>query len=421
MAKLAQNKKHTFQRMHKRLVVIGGGAAGFFAAINAAKTFKKGEVLILEKTAKLLSKVKISGGGRCNVTHACFDPKELSTNYPRGEKELMGPLHTFFTADIIEWFEQRGVPLKAEEDGRMFPVSDSSQSIIDCFLEEAQKENIDIWTKAEVKKLNRKDDQFELLLQDDQLISADFVIMAIGGHPNKQHYKFLEDLGHKCVPPIPSLFTFNLPKHASNALMGTVQTARVWIEDSKFEEFGPVLFTHWGMSGPAILKLSAKAATFLHGCNYDFRFKVAWTEEASNLILSMRRDAPRQKLGQTKVDGFTRRFWNYLLERSGISPHLNWADLNRMQMDRLAEVLEKDSYRARGKTTFKEEFVTCGGVVLEEIDMKRMESKLIPNLYFCGEVVNVDAYTGGFNFQAAWTTAWLAAQDILSKTMVSQV
>lgn len=404
--------------MHKRLVVVGGGASGFYAALNAASAFGPHDVLILEKSSDVLSKVKVSGGGRCNVTHACFEPKELSQNYPRGEKELIGPFHRYFTADVIEWFEERGVVLKVEDDGRMFPETDTSQTIIDCFLAEMKKYEIDLWTKASVDSITKKEDIFELILKGNQTLTADYVILAIGGHPKMQHYRLVQRLGHRCEDPIPSLFTFNLPKHASNALMGIVQNARVSIAEGNWEQSGPVLFTHWGMSGPAILKLSAMAARYLFEHNYEFQYAVEWMEEATAFIDQKRNENAVQSLERGRPDGYSKRFWHYLLERSELSPQLNWADLSRAQMQRLAAVLGEDKYHAKGKTTFKEEFVSCGGIVLDEIEMKRMESKKVSNLYCCGEVLDIDAFTGGFNFQAAWTTAWLAAQDIRKKALL---
>lgn len=397
--------------MHKKVVIIGGGAAGFFAALNLPEAIPGEEIQILEKSTKLLAKVKVSGGGRCNVTHACFEQKELSKSYPRGERELLGPFHRFYTSDTISWFDERGIELKVEKDGRMFPTSDSSQTIIDCFLNEAKERKVQIWQQSEVKTV-KAGAQFKIQLKSGQEISADHLIIASGGHSKKQHYSWVEDLGHTIKDPIPSLFTFNLPGHPSNQLMGLAQEATVRISDTKIEAYGPVLFTHWGMSGPAVLKLSARAAEYLNDCNYQFQFEVEWMPNAESYIQQQREQSSAKKVALVKPEAFSKRFWNYLLERVGITPDLNWADLNKEQLKDLEEAIERDLYQASGKTTFKEEFVSAGGVELKEIDMKRMESKLIPNLYFCGEVINVDGYTGGFNFQAAWTTAWLAAKAI---------
>ncbi|MEQ8910005.1 MAG: NAD(P)/FAD-dependent oxidoreductase [Vicingaceae bacterium] len=400
--------------MKKKVVVIGGGAAGFFAAINLAEQIEGKDILMLEKTNQVLTKVKVSGGGRCNVTHACFEPKELSTYYPRGEKELLGPFHRFYTADTIAWFSDRGIELKVEEDGRMFPLSNSSQTIINCFLEERERKQIDLWSKAEVIKIS-KPFHFLVELKDGQTVEAEKVIIACGGHAKSKHYEFIKEVGHTLIPPIPSLFTFNLKNHESNQLMGIAHEASVKLVGTDLEEYGPVLFTHWGMSGPAILKLSAKGAKYLHEKNYQFDFEVCWFDQAEAFIQLQRTDQAASKVRQSKPQDMSKRFWEYLLDRAKITPTQNWADLDKSQLQRLAEVLLRDRYSANGKTTFKEEFVTCGGVDLKEIEMKSMESKLIDGLYFCGEVVNVDALTGGFNFQAAWTTAWLAAQDISNK------
>jgi predicted Rossmann fold flavoprotein len=397
--------------MHKQVVIIGGGAAGFFAALNLAEGIPGSEILILEKSNKLLSKVKVSGGGRCNVTHACFEQKELSKHYPRGEKELLGPFHRFYTSDTIAWFADRGIELKVEDDGRMFPTSDSSQTIIDCFLNEAENKGIHIWKQVEVKSV-RKEEVFQIKLSNGHAITADQLIIATGGHPKKKAYDWIENLGHSVVDPIPSLFTFNLPKHPSNQLMGLAQDATVTIIGFNAQAYGPLLFTHWGMSGPAVLKLSAVAADYLHRQNYQFDYEVEWLGNAADFIDRQRKQVANKQVNLSKPEEFSKRFWAYLLDRAKVSPKLNWADLNKQQLLDLEQTLERDTYQAAGKTTFKEEFVTCGGVDLKEIDMKTMESKVLNGLYFAGEVINVDGLTGGFNFQAAWTTSYLAALAI---------
>ena len=397
--------------MKRSVVIVGGGAAGFFSAINIAGKNSDFEVTILEKTNKLLSKVKVSGGGRCNVTHACFEPADLVRNYPRGERELRGPFHHFMTGDTIEWFSNRGVELKMEEDGRMFPVSDSSQTIIDCFLSEAKKLNVKIELNAEVKKL-KKAEKFIVTLNNGDTIQADYVVLATGGNAKLKHYELAINLGHTINSPIPSLFTFNLPKHSSNKLMGLSLPAKVKIKGTSFEEYGPVLFTHWGMSGPAILKLSSKAAKYLYSRSYQFNFLVEWLESPQDLIEEKRQKLSSRKLINTKMEDFPQRFWEYLINRANIDISKNWADPSKSEMDLLAECLEADCYSANGKTTFKEEFVTCGGINLKEINMKTMESKLVKKLFLCGEVIDVDALTGGFNFQAAWTGGHLVAEAI---------
>lgn len=396
------------------MIIIGGGAAGFFSAINIAEKCPTYKVTILEKTNKVLTKVKVSGGGRCNVTHACFDPKELSTYYPRGEKELLGPFHSFMTGDTIEWFANRGVELKMEEDGRMFPVSNSSQTIIDCFLKLTLTLGIQIKTSTELMEV-KKEDKFLLKIKGGGVLVTDYLIIATGGSAKRKHYDFLESLGHTIESPIPSLFTFNLPKHPSNQLMGLSLNASVAIQGTKFEEYGPVLFTHWGMSGPAILKLSSKAAQFLYDHSYQFRYRVQWHSQVEDLIDGFRKEAPKQQIGNSKIALFPARFWEYLIVKSKIDRTKRWADLNKEELSRLIQLLSNDEYEANGKTTFKEEFVSCGGIRLNEINMKTMESKIVPNLFFCGELINVDGYTGGFNFQAAWTTGYLASTGVSAK------
>lgn len=393
------------------MIVIGGGASGFFAAINIAKKNPSASVVILEKTKKLLSKVRVSGGGRCNVTHACFEPKELSTNYPRGQKELLGPFNHFSTGDVIAWFSERGIELKMEADGRMFPVSNSSETIIQCFLTEAEKYGVKIWQDAEVNSI-KTTSPFEIGLKNGKSLQADSVVIASGGSPKISHYQLLEELGHQIEKPIPSLFTFNLKKHESNELMGLAVDATVSISGTKFEEYGPVLFTHWGMSGPAILKLSSRAAKLLFEKSYQFEYKVEWLAGASEFIDECRKSSGSKKVLSTKPETIPNRLWVYLIYRSSISQTKNWADLSKLEITYLKQVLDSDTYNANGKTTFKEEFVTSGGVSLRDINMKTLESKLVPNIYLCGEVLNIDAITGGFNFQAAWTTAWLISENI---------
>jgi predicted Rossmann fold flavoprotein len=394
-----------------RIVVIGGGAAGFFSAINIAEKCPNAEVVILEKTTKTLSKVKVSGGGRCNVTHACFVPKDLSAFYPRGEKELLGPFHTFMTGDTIAWFSDRGVALKMEDDGRMFPVSDSSQTIIDCFQNEINKHKVKVQLSTEVKSIVEGKDGFQIQTNKESMI-ADTVVLAVGGNSKVKHYQWIESLGHTISQPIPSLFTFNLKKHASNELMGLAMNASVRIVGTKFEEYGPVLFTHWGMSGPGILKLSAKAAKYLFERSYQFDYEVEWIFDAQDLVDGLRKTNSKMQLSNTKIEGFPNRFWIYLLQKGNLDSKKRWADLNKKELEKLVQLLSKDDYSANGKTTFKEEFVTAGGINLKEVNMKTMESKIIPKLYFSGEVLNIDGYTGGFNFQAAWTGGFIVADGI---------
>ena len=394
----------------EKIVVIGGGASGFFAAINIADLNPEAEVTIVEKSSKLLSKVKVSGGGRCNVTHACFDPRDLSENYPRGEKELLGPLNHFGVGDIIEWFDQRGIELKVEEDGRMFPVSNSSQSIIDCFLNEANKLGIKIKMSTEVLSV-KKTNNFKLHCKDG-IIEANKIVVGIGGNSKEKHYEFLKELGLSIIAPIPSLFTFNLPKHPSNQLMGLSINATVKLIGTEFEEYGPLLFTHWGMSGPAILKLSAKAAKHLYLKSYQFDFTVCWIDNAQSFIEEQRKRYGNKLVWKTSLPDIPKRLWTYFIDRVSIDSDKNWADLNKEEVETLEQVLSSDLYTANGKTTFKEEFVTCGGIELSQVNMKTMESKNLEGLFFCGEVLDIDAVTGGFNFQAAWTTSYRAALAI---------
>jgi predicted Rossmann fold flavoprotein len=399
--------------MKKKAIVIGGGAAGFFAAINMAASNSDLEVVLLEKSKKLLSKVKVSGGGRCNVTHACFDPRELVHFYPRGKKELMSVFHRFAPGDTIAWFSERGVELKVEEDGRMFPTTDNSQTIIDCFIDEAAKYKAKVLTGVEVESMAKEGTTYRLKSTNGKEWQADYVIFALGGSHKMKAYQLIEKLGHSIVPTVPSLFTFNLPKHPSNQLMGLSYPATVKISGTNYEEAGALLFTHWGMSGPAILKLSSQAAVYLNHKNYQFSFEVSWLDQASAFIEEQRKVHASKQLKNAKIEDMPQRFWLYLLDRAKVDAQMNWADLSKKQMEQLQEVMSKDSYQANGKTTFKEEFVSCGGVELKEVDFKSMQSKLHPNVYFCGEVLNIDALTGGFNFQAAWSTAYLAAQSVL--------
>lgn len=402
--------------MNHRILIIGGGASGFFAAINLAKSLPKASIVLLEKTNQLLTKVKVSGGGRCNVTHAEFDPRVLVENYPRGKKELLGPFNYFAPGDVIAWFDERGIELKVEDDGRMFPISDSSQTIINCFLEEAKKHKVKIELSCEVVSI-QKNKQFEVSCKNGKYFESDQLIIGIGGSSKIKHYSFLKNLGHNIISPIPSLFTFNLPKHPSNSLMGLSHLVSVKLVGTSLEEYGPLLFTHWGMSGPAILKLSSKAAQYLYQKNYQFQFEVCWIDGVNDLIAIKRKKQAASKIVKNKLEEMPQRLWEYLLQRAEIPRDINWADLNKNQQNSLEECLSKDLYSANGKTTFKEEFVSCGGVNLSDINLRRMESKKIKGLFFCGEVMNIDALTGGFNFQAAWTTAFLTSEAIIADAL----
>lgn len=402
------------------LIVIGGGAAGIFNSINVATLFPDKKVLVIEKSNKLLAKVKISGGGRCNVTHACFDPKELIRFYPRGARELLSVFSRFSPLETAMWFAERGVKLKTEEDGRMFPITDSSQTIIDCLLKEAEKNNVNIWQNCEVKNIATQEKGFVLELSDGQEISCHKLMISTGGHPKLEQYKWIEKLGHSIIPPVPSLFTFNLVKNPITELMGvSIKKARVKLLPLKLEEEGPLLITHWGFSGPVILKLSAFAARELHAMDYKYQVLINWLPQFNELELKNYFENQRLNFGNHKLINrqgfeFPSRLWSFLLYKSGIDENKRWADVSNKERNKLIETIMRDPYAANGKTTFKEEFVTCGGVNLKEIDFKTMQSKKVNDLYFAGEILNIDGVTGGFNFQAAWATAYVAAQNMFN-------
>ena len=404
----------------KQLVVIGGGAAGFFCAVNAARMNPELEVTILEKTSKFLSKVKVSGGGRCNVTHACFSIAEMIKKYPRGSAFLKKAFHHFFTADTIQWFKERGVELKIEADGRMFPVTNSSQTIIDCLVKEANKYAVKIVMNADVKQLTRLENRFEINCTSNKVLYADFVCIASGGYPKIIQFDWFKNSGHAIETPVPSLFTFNMPGNAITSLMGvTVENVQVKILGTKLFEQGPLLITHWGMSGPAILKLSAWGARELQMKNYEFKIAVNWIPAFNENTIrekmqQLRFDIATQKIYNRNPFGLPARLWEYLLQQSGIGETLRWADLPAKEQNRLIKNLCVQEFEIKGKTTFKEEFVTAGGIELNEIDHNTMQSKKMPGLFFAGEVINADGITGGFNFQNAWTTGWIAAKAVSS-------
>jgi predicted Rossmann fold flavoprotein len=404
--------------MSKQLIVIGGGAAGFFCAVNAARLNPQLKVTILEKTSKLLSKVKISGGGRCNVTHACFDIADMSKKYPRGENFVKKTFHQFFTTDTIQWFEERGVKLKAEEDGRMFPVTDSSQTIIDCLLKEANKYGVEIRLNIEVKKINIQHSIFNIQCSNEENLNADFVCIASGGYPKSSMFHWLTELGHSIEDPVPSLFTFNMPGNPITKLMGiSVQKARVKIIGLKLEDEGPLLITHWGMSGPVILRLSAWGARELKEKNWEFGITVNWLPDYNEQQLAkqfqlLRFEIATQKIVNKNPFALPQRLWEFLLDHSGVNKEKRWADLPAKEQNKLIRNLCAFECSIKGKTTFKEEFVTAGGIKLNEVDANSMMSKKISNLFFAGEILNVDGITGGFNFQHAWTSGYIAAKSI---------
>ncbi|UMY65964.1 MULTISPECIES: NAD(P)/FAD-dependent oxidoreductase [unclassified Flavobacterium] len=400
------------------IVIVGGGAAGFFTALNAAEAQPKLKIAILERGSDVLSKVRVSGGGRCNVTHACFDPRELVKHYPRGEKELRGPFHSFACGDTIEWFERHGVVLKTEEDGRMFPVTDSSQTIIDCFLSAASKYKIDVRTGHSVQSLFRNEKGWKIDTTKGSF-SARFLVMASGSNPKM--WEMLHELGHTIIPPVPSLFTFNIKDTRIKELPGISALATVTIPDTKLEAEGPLLITHWGLSGPAILKLSAWGARILEAKKYLFEIRVNWLhdqdkEDVLTAFASLRTESGKKQVMSRSPFGLVSRLWESLCSAAGIGKETRWGDLSAKQAAALASQLTESRFQVNGKSTFKEEFVTAGGVSLKEVDFRSMESRIVPQLYFAGEVLDIDAITGGFNFQNAWTGGWLAAKAITSAT-----
>lgn len=404
--------------MKKHLVVIGGGAAGFFCAVNAARMNPALKVTITEKTNKLLSKVKVSGGGRCNVTHACFDIADMSESYPRGRHFVKKAFHQFFTTDTIQWFEERGVKLKAEKDGRMFPMTDSSQTIIDCLMREADKYGVEVMMQAEVKKISVINGKWSIRLSDSRLLTSDYTCIASGGYPKSSMFEWLKEIGHTIEEPVPSLFTFNLPGHPVTKLMGvSVEKAKVKITGTKLDEQGPLLITHWGMSGPVILRLSAWGARDLAICNWRFTILVNWLPDFNEQSVREKFQQLRIEHASLKVEnkntfGLPSRLWEFLAEQSGVKQEWRWADLPSAVQNRFIKNLCTYTCEVKGKTTFKEEFVTAGGIKLSEIDANTMMSKKIPNLFFAGEVMDVDGITGGFNFQHAWTSGFIAAKSI---------
>ncbi len=401
--------------MKRKFLVIGGGAAGFFAAINAAELQSELEVIILEGSNKLLQKVKVSGGGRCNVTHACFTPKELVEFYPRGKKELLGPFHTFMTGDTMGWFDDHGVALKIEDDNRIFPESDSSQTIIDCFLSVAKKAGVQIKLSTRVSEIIPKENGFIVTTNNGQF-ETDFVLVATGS--NTKVWNMLEKLGHSIVEPVPSLFTFNIKDKRLNGIPGiAVPNGNVKVLGSKLEESGPVLITHWGLSGPGILKLSAWGALELEKKNYQFKIQLNWLGVHREDVLQKldgikKRNAQKKAVARSPFNEIPRRLWERLVIVAGISHTALWSHVNSKQMERLATELTEGEYEVDGKSTFKDEFVTAGGVNLKEVNFKRFESKKHKNIFFAGEVLNIDAITGGFNFQNAWTGGWIVANSV---------
>ncbi len=402
----------------KKLIVIGGGAAGFFCAVNAARLNPSLHVTLLEKSNKLLSKVKVSGGGRCNVTHSCFEIAELSKRYPRGEHFVRKAFHQFFTTNTIEWFEERGVKLKTEADGRMFPVTNSSQTIIDCLLKEVNTYGVEILMNREVKDVKSENDKWTIKLSSEEVLEANFVCIASGGFPKLQQFDWLKNTGHSIIAPVPSLFTFNIPNHPITKLMGvSVPDATIKIQSTKLKNTGPLLITHWGMSGPCVLKLSAWGARELQEKGYDFTILVNWLndkkeQELKDELQLIRKQNGSQKIINNNLFQLPNRLWQFLLQEAGVKEEGRWADLPSKEQNKLIQLLTAHEFHVKGKTTFKEEFVTAGGVDLKQVDPNTMQSKLQPGLFFAGEILDVDGITGGFNFQHAWTSGFIAGKTI---------
>lgn len=400
-----------------RIAVIGGGAAGFFSALSVKEHHPDSHVSIFEKSQKVLSKVKVSGGGRCNVTNGITSISELSKGYPRGERQLKKAFSQFSTKHTWEWFESRGEELYTQPDNRVFPKSNNSQTIIDSLLNETKRLGIDLQFGAGVSSIESNENILELNFQGEtKPRTFDKVIVATGGSPNRKGFEWLEKLGHKIEEPVPSLFTFNMPNEPIKELMGvSVQNTLVSVQGTKLKSSGPLLVTHWGMSGPAILKLSAFGARTLSELSYNFKVQVNWTGEPNAEIVTdsineIAASNSNKILGNVKPFGLPERMWLYLLSRSELPTTKKWNELGKKGRNKLANTLTNDVYQVSGKTTFKEEFVTCGGVSLEDINFKSMESRVCPNLYFAGEVLDIDGITGGYNFQAAWTTGYIAGK-----------
>lgn len=403
--------------MQQKLIVIGGGAAGFFCAVNAVRLQPNLQVLIVEKTARVLQKVKISGGGRCNVTHACPDITYLLQHYPRGKNFLKKLFYSFGPADTIEWFLSRGVQLKTEADGRMFPVTDNAQTIIDTLIHDMNRYGVQLQYHTEVKKIYKSDKQFNLETNQG-ILQADYVCIASGGYPKSFLFDWITAIGHNIESPVPSLFTFNMPGNTLCALMGVaVNPARIQIAGTSLKQEGPLLITHWGISGPAVLKLSAWAARLLSEKNYCFKVVINWipaytTSSIQEQWLRLLKQFAKQKIYGKNPFNLPNRLWLYLLNQAAIPESSNWASVTAKQKNTLIQLLTQFTCEVQGKTTYKEEFVTSGGIRLSEINPANMESRLTPGLYFAGEITDVDGVTGGFNFQYAWSSSYVAAQSI---------
>lgn len=408
--------------MRERVIVIGGGAAGIFGAIHCAELNPQLEVTVKEAGRQLLSKVKISGGGRCNVTHHCFEPAELVQSYPRGGQALRGAFARFQPQQTITWFAHRGVNLKTEPDGRMFPVTDDSQTIIDCLLQSALKAGVKLSTSTSVTGVSKTDQGFNLVLKTGETLRCDRLLIATGSHPSG--YRFAQSLGHQIQPPVPSLFTFTIsdPRLKDLAGLSTPEaTLTLKSGKSKLTQTGPVLITHWGLSGPAVLKLSAWGAKILCEHHYQMSLVINWlpsehTDSVREKLLQLKAQIPKKQVSSFSPFDLPKRLWQRFLEVTGIPSTTIWAQLSKAMIQQLSLQITQGVYQIRGKGVFKDEFVTCGGVTLKEVNFKTMESKICPGLYFAGEVLDIDGVTGGFNFQSAWTTGWLAGQAMANSS-----
>jgi predicted Rossmann fold flavoprotein len=399
-----------------RIIIVGGGAAGFFAAITCAESAPKNEIIILEKTAHFLSKVRISGGGRCNVTHACFDARELTKRFPRGERALIAPFHRFQASDTVAWFEARGVKLKVEPDGRMFPITDSSQTIIDCLVRAAREAGVKLVANCGVVQVRRAENQFEVICSNGESLNCDYLLLATGGCRTPALGELATALGHTLEAPVPSLFTFHIDLPWLCALAGvSLESAEVSVPDTQLREKAALLITHWGLSGPAVLRLSAWGARALHELNYDFTLHLNWMPHLNHEMLARelearRKTQPAKLVINAPVAPLSARLWEALVLASGVARETRWSALSRGEQHRLIEQLLRSEFHVTGKSLNKDEFVTCGGVRLDEVNFKTMESRLVPGLHFAGELLDIDGITGGFNFQSAWTTGWLAGR-----------
>lgn len=398
------------------LVVIGGGAAGFFAAINTKHKNPNFKIAIIEKNREVLQKVKVSGGGRCNVTNACIDPKVLINNYPRGHNYLLESFQKFGPKETIRWFADRNVKLKTEKDGRIFPETDDSETIINCFKTEVRKENITLFTSERVQDFNLIDNNWEISTEKDLKFRSKYLMLATGS--DHRIWQKLKELNFNIIEPVPSLFTFTILDKSLRELQGvSFEKVAITIKNSNFNNQGPFLITHWGVSGPAVLKLSAWAARELEKLDYKFEIEINWlfdksSKEILNLLKENIQTIPKKSVISNPLFGFSSRFWKYLCLKSGINEQLKWAETGKKICQGLADTICKDTYEVTGKSTFKEEFVTAGGIDLEDINLEHFNAKAYPSLYFSGEVLNIDAITGGFNFQAAWTGAWIVSESI---------